>query len=375
MSATFDVPVVTRDLYRQMVLIRIFETEAERQYKAARIGGYCHLSSGQEATSVGAVHAREDEDLLCELGDGAANMGAWHESLNLAALWELPVVFLVVNNGYGMGTSVERASAEPELHRRAAAFRMPGERVDGDDLEVVKEACTRLLAAAREQRRPSLLEAVTYRFRGHSVADAGLAYRSREEISAREAADPLVRARERLLLHGAARGELEAVEREVEAVEREVEEQVRQAVAFAQADPEPPLEQLAAGIHAPGSAEQFAACDPGALSARSGSPSTRVSVDERRRRRTGERRHDLPRGAAARAARGARAGAFIDVAQPRSSHSRSSPARATPVGGTAPGDLPAAGVVASGAPAQQAAPAVTAGGEGAAEAFPLLTPP
>ena len=202
--------------YEQMLLIRVFETEAERQYKAARIGGYCHLSSGQEATCVGVVDAMQEDDLLvtgyrshgfalargtspeavmaelfgrrdgcahgrggsmhlldtergyyggwgivggqlplatglalalvrqgkqqavvCELGDGAVNMGAWHESLNLAALWRLPIVFLVVNNKYGMGTAVDRASAEPELYKRASAYRMHGEAVDGDDLEAV----------------------------------------------------------------------------------------------------------------------------------------------------------------------------------------------------------------------------------------------
>ena len=222
-------PTDLRRLYEQMVLIRVFETESERQYKAAKIGGYCHLSSGQEAATVGVVHTMQDEDVLvtgyrchgfalargvspeavmaelfgradgcahgrggsmhlldvekgfyggwgivagqlpiatglalalvrrgksqavvCELGDGAINMGAWHESLNLAALWNLPVVFLVVNNGYGMGTSVQRASAEPELYRRASAFRMHGERVDGDDLEAVVEASDRLLKRARE---------------------------------------------------------------------------------------------------------------------------------------------------------------------------------------------------------------------------------
>ena len=87
--------------------------------------------------------------MLCELGDGAVNMGAWHESLNLAALWDLPIVFLVVNNHYGMGTSVERASAEPELYKRAAAYRMHGERVDGNDLEAVARG-----RRAPAQRRP-----------------------------------------------------------------------------------------------------------------------------------------------------------------------------------------------------------------------------
>src|ERR1700754_1898898 len=238
-------------MYEQMLMIRVFETEAERQYKAARIGGYCHLSSGQEATCVGVIEAMQEDDLLvtgyrshgfalargtspeavmaelfgrrdgcahgrggsmhlldtergyyggwgivggqlplatglalalvrqgkqqavvCELGDGAVNMGAWHESLNLAAVWELPVVFLVINNLYGMGTSVDRASAEPDLFKRAAAYRMEGERVDGDDLEEVEAATGRLLERAREERRPAVLEAGTYRFRGHSGADA-----------------------------------------------------------------------------------------------------------------------------------------------------------------------------------------------------------
>ena len=251
----------TLDMLAMMHLIRELETEAERQYKAARIGGYCHLSSGQEAMTVGTVahlhaddlmvtgyrshgfalargvppeavmaelfgrrtgcaHGRggsmhlldtdrgyyggwgivagqlpiatglalalvrqgKEQAVLCELGDGAINMGAWHESLNLAALWKLPVVFLIVNNGYGMGTSVERASAEPQLWRRASAFRMHGERVDGDDLDAVLEASGRLLTAARRERRPAVLEAVTYRYRGHSVADAGLAYRTKDEI-------------------------------------------------------------------------------------------------------------------------------------------------------------------------------------------------
>src|SRR3954454_4994963 len=106
------------------------------------------------------VRQGRPQAVLCELGDGAVNMGAWHEALKLAALWQLPVVFLVINNEYGMGTSVERASAEPELWRRASAFRMHGERVDGDDLDASFDACERLLARAREQRQPALLEAV-----------------------------------------------------------------------------------------------------------------------------------------------------------------------------------------------------------------------
>jgi pyruvate dehydrogenase E1 component alpha subunit len=328
-------PTELRRLYEQMVLIRVFETESERQYKAARIGGYCHLSSGQEAATVGVVHAMQEDDVLvtgyrchgfalargvspeavmaelfgrrdgcahgrggsmhlldvergfyggwgivagqlpvatglalalvrrgreqavvCELGDGAVNMGAWHESLNLAALWHLPVVFLVVNNGYGMGTSVARASAEPELWRRASAFRMHGERVDGDDLDAMYEASERLLRRARELREPAVLEAVTYRYRGHSVADAGLAYRTKEEIVARQANDPIVRVRSALREQGVS-------EEELEAVDRAADERVAEAVAFAEASPEPPVSELARSVYAPGSGGQFSRMRPG----------------------------------------------------------------------------------------------------------------
>jgi pyruvate dehydrogenase E1 component alpha subunit len=328
-------PTDLRRLYEQMVLIRVFETESERQYKAAKIGGYCHLSSGQEAATVGVVHTMQEDDLLvtgyrchgfalargvspeavmaelfgradgcahgrggsmhlldvdkgfyggwgivagqlpiatglalalvrrgksqavvCELGDGAINMGAWHESLNLAALWNLPVVFLVVNNGYGMGTSVNRASAEPDLYRRASAFRMHGERVDGDDLEAVVEASDRLLKRARESREPAVLEVVTYRYRGHSVADAGLAYRTKEEIVAKQANDPIARIRATLREHGCTDDELDSVD-------QEVDERVAAAVAFADASPEPAVSELARNVYAPGSAGQFARMRPG----------------------------------------------------------------------------------------------------------------
>lgn len=321
--------------YRTMFLIRRFEEAAERQYKAARIGGYCHLSSGQEAATVGTVAAMEPEDLLvtgyrchgfalargvppeavmaelfgrahgcahgrggsmhlldvsrgyyggwgivggqmpiatgmalslvrrgarqavlCELGDGAVNMGAWHESLNLAAVWDLPVVFLVINNRYGMGTAVERASAETDLFKRAGAYRMEGERVDGDDLEEVEQAAARLLERAREERRPAVLEAVTYRYRGHSVADAGLAYRTKEEIEEHRRQDPLVRTRELLEARGVPSEGLDALE-------HEAEDAVERAVAFAEADAPPPVDRLAAGMYTRGSEEQFERMRPG----------------------------------------------------------------------------------------------------------------
>jgi pyruvate dehydrogenase E1 component alpha subunit len=322
-------------MYEQMLLIRVFETEAERQYKAARIGGYCHLSSGQEATCVGVIDAMQDEDLLvtgyrshgfalargtspeavmaelfgkrdgcahgrggsmhlldtdrgyyggwgivggqlplatglalalvrqgkqqavvCELGDGAVNMGAWHESLNLAALWKLPIVFLVVNNKYGMGTAVDRASAEPDLYKRASAYRMHGEPVDGDDLEAVIEASSRLLGRARDAREPAVLEAITYRYRGHSVADAGLAYRTKEEIAEHQEHDPLLRTAARLREAGATTDELREID-------RRAEERVEAAVKFAEESPDPDVDALAWAMYAKGSDEQFARMRPG----------------------------------------------------------------------------------------------------------------
>lgn len=321
--------------YGTMVLIRLFEEEAERQYKAARIGGYCHLSSGQEATTVGTVASLANDDLLitgyrchgfalargvpaeavmaelfgrrdgcahgrggsmhlldvsrgfyggwgivggqlpiatgmalslvrrgssqavlCELGDGAVNMGAWHESLNLAAVWQLPIVFLVVNNLYGMGTSVERASAEPDLYKRAAAYRMRGERVDGDDLEAVRSISAELIEEARAKRRPAVLEALTYRYRGHSVADAGLAYRTRDEIEERRKADPLERMRELLRSQGVTKKQIDAADAEAAAA-------VARATEFASANPAPEVDRLAAGMHAPGSDGQFQRMLPG----------------------------------------------------------------------------------------------------------------
>jgi pyruvate dehydrogenase E1 component alpha subunit len=220
------------------------------------VGGHLPVAAG---VALDLVQRGERRAVLCELGDGAVNTGAWHESLNLAALWRLPIVFYVVNNVYGMGTHVARASAEPELYKRAAAHRMHGERVDGDDLEAVLAAAERLLAQARDERRPAVLEAMTYRYRGHSVADAGLTYRSKEEIEEHRRHDPIERAAERLI-------ELGALERsEVDRIREHAEARVSEAVEFADASPEPELESL--GEHLYGderSAEQLARMAPGA---------------------------------------------------------------------------------------------------------------
>ncbi len=189
---------------------------------------------------------------MCLLGEGAVNMGAFHESLNLAAVWHLPVVFVVTNNQYGMGTSVGQASAEPEVYRRAAAYRMQGERVDGMDVLAVREATTRLLKLAREERVPGLLEIVTYRFRGHSVADAGKLYRTQDEILSWMERDPLVIFRRVLEERGMITAE------DVEHVEAEVAQVVQAAVEFSDQSPDPSLDRLYDNIYAPEASEQFA---------------------------------------------------------------------------------------------------------------------
>jgi len=154
------------------------------------VGAHLPIATG---AALALDYRSEPNAVLCQFGDGAMATGAFHEAVNLAALWRLPIVYQSINNQYGMGTSVEQSSAEPELWKRAAAYRLHGERVDGNDVLAVREATSRLLEQARAERRPALLETVTYRYRGHSVADAGKAYRSREEIDSWRERDPITR--------------------------------------------------------------------------------------------------------------------------------------------------------------------------------------
>ncbi|GAA4178110.1 pyruvate dehydrogenase (acetyl-transferring) E1 component subunit alpha [Gryllotalpicola koreensis] len=251
-----------------MVLVRRFEERAARAYTEAKVGGYCHLNLGEEATVAGLMAAVRTEDyvftnyrehgyalargiaperimaelygrsdgvsrgwggsmhmfdiasrfmggygivggqvplatgaalaidyrggteaVVCLMGDGTTNIGAFHESLNIAALWGLPIVYVVVNNGLGMGTTVEQASAEPELYKRAASYRMASARVDGNDPVAVFQAAELALGSARAGK-PYLLETISGRLKGHSVVDPAR-YRSREEAEALKAADPV----------------------------------------------------------------------------------------------------------------------------------------------------------------------------------------
>src|SRR5271163_3368414 len=309
-------PEHAREWLATMTLIRRFEERAGEMYARAKVGGFLHLSIGEEATIVGSARALRDEDYListyrshghaivrgtppenvmaelfgrvdgcsggrggsmhmfdlsrrfmggygivggnlpiaagialasdyrgndevtlCVFGDGASNQGTFGETLNIAALWRLPVVFMVTNNQFGMGTALRRHSAVTDLQRKGEGLGVPGMRCDGMDVldthAVVAEAVRRV----REERRPVLVEAVTYRFRGHSMADPEQ-YRTKEEVARWRERDPLPAFAE-LLVRERVIDESERARIDAEAIAR-----VDGAVAFAEASPFPRAESL-----------------------------------------------------------------------------------------------------------------------------------
>ena len=178
-----------------------------------------------------------DDVTLCTFGDGASNQGTFGETMNLAALWRLPVVFMVTNNQYGMGTAIERHSAVTDLQVKGEGFGVPGMECDGMDVLDTYAVTRRALRVAREERRPILVEAVTYRFRGHSMADPE-EYRTKEQVEAWRRRDPIETFGDRLVADGVLDGD-ERARLDAEAVAR-----VDAAVAFADASPPPPPESL-----------------------------------------------------------------------------------------------------------------------------------
>ncbi len=309
-------PGQAREWLETMTLIRRFEERAGEMYARAKVGGFLHLSIGEEATIVGSARALRaddylistyrshghalvrgtppenvmaelfgradgcchgrggsmhmfdlarrfmggygivggnlpiaagiamasdyrgtDEVTLCTFGDGASNQGTFGETLNIAALWKLPVVFMVTNNQFGMGTALRRHSAQTDLRRKGESLGVPGMRCDGMDVldthAVVREAVRRV----REERRPVLVEAVTYRFRGHSMADPE-EYRTKEEVAQWRERDPLPAFSELLVREGL----IEASERE--RIDAQAIARVDAAVEFADASPFPTPDSL-----------------------------------------------------------------------------------------------------------------------------------
>ncbi len=300
-----------------MVLIRRFEERAGQLYGLGLIGGFCHLSIGQEAVAVGlqssldsskdsvitgyrdhghmlaygidpkfimaeltgrqsgishgkggSMHMfsvehkfygghgivgaqvslgaglafahkyREDGGVcMAYFGDGAANQGQVYESFNMASLWQLPIIFVVENNGYAMGTAVKRGSAETHFYRRGTAFRIPGMDVNGMDVLEVRKAAELALEYVRGGNGPVLMELRTYRYRGHSMSDPAK-YRSREEVQEmRDNHDPIKAAKAELIARGVTEDRLKDIDKAIRA-------QVSAAADFAENSPLPPPEEL-----------------------------------------------------------------------------------------------------------------------------------
>ena len=175
---------------------------------------------------------------LTYFGDGAANQGQVYESFNMAKLWSLPVVYMIENNKYGMGTSVARASSTTNLSQRGASFEIPGEQVDGMHVEEVRSAVGRALEHARTGKGPYILEMLTYRYRGHSMSDPAK-YRTRDEVNEyRQKHDPIDHVREILLTKH------KLPEDDIKAIDKRVREEVNAAAEFAQSEPEPDAAEL-----------------------------------------------------------------------------------------------------------------------------------
>jgi len=198
------------------------------------VGGHLPVAAGM---GYGIRLRGSDQVVLCFFGDGAVNEGAFHEALNVSALWELPVVFIIENNRYGMGTSLDRASSVKDLYQRASAYGIPRRDVNGMDLLACRAVFAEAIERARQEKVPTLIEAETYRYRGHSMSDPGK-YRTKEEVEEMMKLDPILAFGRRLL-------EQERVAQpELDALDQDVLAQVDEAQRFAEESPFPSEEVL-----------------------------------------------------------------------------------------------------------------------------------
>ncbi len=200
------------------------------------VGGHVPI-----ATGVGfAIRYRGgDQVIACFMGESVVNTGAFHEALNMAALWKLPCVFINENNRYGMGTALERASSIHGIYKRGASYDMPRDVVDGQDVLAVRKSMAEAIERARKESMPTLLEVRTYRFMGHSMSDAvSGTYRTKEELEQYLKRDPIALHRQRM----EDAGEITAAE--VSAMDEEIKKLVQDSIDFAEASPELPLEAL-----------------------------------------------------------------------------------------------------------------------------------
>jgi pyruvate dehydrogenase E1 component alpha subunit len=200
----------------------------------AVVGAHLPIAAGM---ALGDQYRDGDGITICMFGDGATNIGFFHEALNLSKVWNLPVLWVCENNQYGMGTKVERASAVSEIRQKAEGYNMPNERVDGMDVMKVFDASERILKEIREGNGPYFLEVLTYRYRGHSMGDPER-YRESEEVEKYQKDDPIGIFRKYLLDNEIAK------EKELDEIEQDVESEIEDAVKFAEESPDPALETL-----------------------------------------------------------------------------------------------------------------------------------
>lgn len=204
------------------------------------VGGGLPIAVG---AALSAKRLGKPDVTVCFFGDGANNEGAFHEALNMASVWKLPVVFVCENNGYGMSTSTARSTAVARISDRAAAYAMPGVTVDGNDFSAVAEAVHHAIARARAGNGPSLIENVTYRWRGHSKSDRNR-YRSKDEIDLWMTRDPIARFRAELIAHGV------LDEAGAEAIAAAAVAEMEAGIAFAKASPAPDVSEVTRYVYA-----------------------------------------------------------------------------------------------------------------------------
>jgi pyruvate dehydrogenase E1 component alpha subunit len=216
--------------------MHLFDAEKGLLGGHAIVGSHLPLATG---VAFAMKYLGRDQVTLCFFGEAAVNIGAFHESLNMAALWKLPVVYICENNRYGMGTAIERASAIYDVSQRACAYDMASETVDGMDVLAVREVVGRAVALARRESLPTLIEARCYRFMGHSMSDPVHGhYRTREEVEEQKQKDPI------RSFFGKLEAEAMLEQKELEAMDAELRRIVDDAVSFADASPEPSADAL-----------------------------------------------------------------------------------------------------------------------------------
>ena len=200
------------------------------------VGGHIPLATG---VAFAIKYRGGDQVCLCFFGEAAVNIGAFHEALNMAGLWKVPAVFIIENNRYGMGTAVSRAMANEDVTARAAAYNIPGESVDAQDVFAVRDAVARAVERARADKTPTLLEMRTYRFMGHSMSDAvSGTYRTKAELEEEMRRDPII------LLHTRMTEAGEIDDAAYAKMDEEAKAEVQDSWDFADASPEPELEEL-----------------------------------------------------------------------------------------------------------------------------------